>query len=112
MRTKSFGLTTTIILLVVVVMLAVIPLIMIRDSEFGGADGQAEGAITTLAPDYQPWFSPLIELPGGETESLLFALQAAIGASVIGYFLGFKRGTQRMLTSGAIDDTNVVDEDN
>jgi ABC-type cobalt transport system substrate-binding protein len=43
---------------------------------------------------------------------LLFALQAAIGASVIGYFLGFKRGTQRMLTSGAIDDTNVVHEDN
>ena len=29
---------------------------------------------------------------GGEIESLLFALQAAIGAIIIGYFFGYWRG--------------------
>jgi len=58
-----------------------------RDSEFGGADGAGEEAILEIAPDYEPWFSPLWE-PKPETESMLFALQAAIGAGVIGYFIG------------------------
>ena len=82
----------TVLLVAVVILLAVIPLFLHRDSEFGGADGQAEGAIAEIAPDYQPWFSPIWEPPGGETESLLFALQAAIGAGFIGYFFGLKRG--------------------
>ncbi|MBM4412191.1 MAG: energy-coupling factor ABC transporter substrate-binding protein [Chloroflexi bacterium] len=112
MRTKTFGLITTISLIVIVVVLAVIPLIMVRDSEFGGADGQAEGEIAMLAPNYEPWFSPLIELPGGETESLLFALQAAIGAGVIGYFLGFKRGTKHASTVSNTNELGVGFESN
>ncbi|NLN22191.1 MAG: cobalt ABC transporter substrate-binding protein CbiN, partial [Syntrophomonadaceae bacterium] len=32
------------------------------------------------------------EPPSGEIESLLFALQAAIGAGFIGYYLGFVKG--------------------
>jgi cobalt/nickel transport protein len=60
-------------------------------SEFGGADGEAESAISEVAPNYQPWFEPLWSPPGGETESLLFALQAALGAGVIGYYFGVKR---------------------
>lgn len=55
---------------------------------FAGADGKAQEAIGTLAPDYVPWFAPLLEPAGGEVESLLFALQAALGAGVIGYWLG------------------------
>lgn len=58
-----------------------------KDSEFGGVDGAGEEAIIEIAPDYEPWFSPLWE-PKPETESMLFALQAAIGAGVIGYFIG------------------------
>ena len=80
------------VLLLVVVLLAVLPLLFIRDSEFGGADGVAQQAIGEIAPDYQPWFAPLIEPPGTETASLLFALQAALGAGVIGYFFGLKHG--------------------
>ena len=55
---------------------------------FGGADGRAQQAIGQLAPDYEPWFKPLIEPASGEIASLLFALQAALGAGVIGYWLG------------------------
>jgi cobalt/nickel transport protein len=55
---------------------------------FGGADEQAQQAIGQIAPGYQPWFAPLIEPASGEIASLLFALQAAIGAGIIGYWLG------------------------
>lgn len=85
----------TVALIAIVILLAVVPLFLHRDSEFGGADGAAEEAITEIAPDYQPWFSPLWEPPGGETESLLFALQAALGAGFIGYFFGLKRGQRK-----------------
>jgi len=82
---------TVFFLVFVVIALAIVPLFMNPGSEFGGADGEAEGIISEVAPDYQPWFSPVWEPPGGETESLLFALQAALGAGVIGYYFG-KRG--------------------
>ncbi|USG66693.1 energy-coupling factor ABC transporter substrate-binding protein [Brevibacillus ruminantium] len=80
------------VLLLLVAVLAVVPLVLVKDSEFAGADGAAEEAITEMAPDYEPWFQPLLEPPGGETESLLFALQAALGAGVIGYAIGVYRG--------------------
>ena len=41
-----------------------------------------------LNPDYEPWFEPILEPASGEVESLLFALQAAIGAGVVGFVLG------------------------
>lgn len=76
------------ILIVLVVLLAALPLWLLPDAEFGGADGQAEEAILELQPDYEPWFEPILEPASGEVESLLFALQAAIGAGVVGFVLG------------------------
>ena len=55
---------------------------------FGGADEQAQQLIGQIAPSYQPWFAPLLEPDSGEIAALLFALQAAIGAGFIGYWLG------------------------
>ncbi|MBU7005844.1 energy-coupling factor ABC transporter substrate-binding protein [Phosphitispora fastidiosa] len=83
------------ILILLVVLLAVVPLLMNRGAEFGGADGQAEEVITQINPDYQPWFSSLWEPPSGEIESLLFALQAALGAGFIGYYIGYVRGRKK-----------------
>jgi cobalt/nickel transport protein len=58
--------------------------------EWGGADSQAENVITDLTGGaYQPWFQSIYTPPSGEIESLLFALQAAIGSIIIGYFLGY-----------------------
>ncbi|WP_342306256.1 energy-coupling factor ABC transporter substrate-binding protein [Methanolobus sp. ZRKC5] len=66
------------------------------DSEFGGADGAAGDFVSEIDPTYEPtepWFTKyLFEPPGGETESLLFALQAAFGAIVIGYTIGYYKG--------------------
>ncbi|MEG0383274.1 MAG: energy-coupling factor ABC transporter substrate-binding protein [Solibacillus sp.] len=80
------------LLLICVVILAILPLLFLQDAEFGGADGEAEEAITEIAADYEPWFSAIWEPPSGEIESLLFVLQGVIGALIIGYFIGFMRG--------------------
>jgi len=54
-----------------------------------------EEMIKTIKPDYKPWAKNLIELPGEETESLLFALQAALGAGIVGYVLGYFKGERK-----------------
>lgn len=76
------------ILSIIVIVLAVLPLITLKNTEFAGADGLAETAITEINPDYEPWFSSLYEPASGEIESLLFAVQAALGAGVAGFILG------------------------
>ena len=73
-----------IILIVLILLIGVVPLLLVK-SEFGGSDDKGEEVIKTIKPNYEPWAKNLIELPGDETESLLFALQAAIGAGVVGY---------------------------
>jgi len=62
---------------------------------FSGADSRAQQAIGIIAPHYKPWFAPLFEPPSGEIASLLFALQAALGAGVIGFWLGMSVARER-----------------
>jgi cobalt/nickel transport protein len=86
------------LLLVAVVLLVVLPLLYVQKPEtapgqqeveiFAGADDQAKDLVGTIQPDYKPWFEPLMEPPSGEVASLLFSLQAALGAGFIGYWLG------------------------
>ncbi|MEV6397908.1 energy-coupling factor ABC transporter substrate-binding protein [Streptomyces sp. NPDC051907] len=87
------------LLLAIVAALAVLPLVLglgdDKEEPFAGADAQAETAITELAPDYEPWFSPLYEPPSGEIESALFALQAALGAGVLAYYFGLRKGRRQ-----------------
>lgn len=80
---------TILILLALCAVILIFPLMTIRDSEFGGADGAAEEVIAAVDPDYEPWAESILELPGGETETLLFCLQTALGAVVIGYGFGY-----------------------
>lgn len=79
------------ILVGAVVALAVIPLVFVR-GEYGGADGEAQKAITEIQPGYEPWFNHFFEPASDEIESLLFATQAALGAGVIGYAIGLYKG--------------------
>ena len=61
-------------------------------AEFGGADDAGGNVIKEVSPGFTgPWWSGIFgdyEIPG-ETESMLFALQAAIGAIIIGFFIGY-----------------------
>jgi cobalt/nickel transport protein len=80
------------LLVLCVVLLAVVPIVIGSDTEFAGADGVAVERIDES--EYRPWFAPLFE-PSAETSSGLFALQAAIGGGVIGYFFGVARTRRR-----------------
>ena len=94
------------ILLAAVVLLAALPLWLVQKPApaadgtqaeiFTGSDDQAKSAISEIAPDYRPWFEPLMEPASGEIASLLFALQAAVGAGFIGYYLGVSRTREKM----------------
>ena len=97
---KKKAVILVICLLLACVLIAAIPLLVIHDSEFGGADGQAEETIATVDPDYEPWASNVLEPPGGETESLLFALQAALGSGVIFFAFGYLVARKKYRTTG------------
>ncbi len=81
------------LIITVLIILAAPPLLM-KNAEFAGADGLAEEQISKINPDYEPWFESLLEPASGEIESLLFALQAAIGAGVVGFVLGKVTGNK------------------
>jgi cobalt/nickel transport protein len=88
MKTRNLN----IILIVLVVVIAIFPMVMYSglgedQGYFGGSDGQAGEAVE--ATGFEPWYSSIWEPPSGEIESLLFAVQAAIGALIIGYFFGY-----------------------
>ena len=85
-----------IVMILGVIVLTVAPLVMFYghgedDGYFGGSDDAGGEEIEKMNPNYHPWFSPIWEPPSGEIESLLFALQAAIGAIIIGYFMGYSK---------------------
>lgn len=86
------------ILLIAVVFILAAPPLLIKNAEFAGSDNLAEEQIGKIAPDYKTWFDSLLVPKSGEIESLLFALQAAIGAGVVGFVLGrltaVKKGTE------------------
>jgi cobalt/nickel transport protein len=86
---------TLILLGIICVIIFLAPLIMYNghgedDGYFGGADDAAGKAVEKTG--FEPWMSSIWEPPSGEIESLIFALQAAIGAIIIGYFFGLWRG--------------------
>lgn len=89
---------TNYLLLLGVVLLMTIPLAFVH-GKFGGTDDAGSAAIQAAVPGYQPWFHPLWVPPSAEIESLLFAVQAALGAGVIGYVVGRIHGAAKANTA-------------
>lgn len=83
------------LLILLVIIISTVPLFIAKDAEFAGADGEAEIAITEIAKDYEPWFEPIFEPASGEIESLLFALQAALGTGVLAFGFGYLFGRSK-----------------
>ncbi|MCD4843962.1 MAG: energy-coupling factor ABC transporter substrate-binding protein [Methanosarcinales archaeon] len=93
MKSKLLSL---ILMLIAVLIVSVQPICLAQEEvveeeeeAWGGADGEAGDMITVINPDYEPWFESIWEPPSGEIESMLFSLQAAIGALIIGLFFGY-----------------------
>lgn len=84
---------TAAVLLLIVFMLIAVPLLSLRDAEFGGSDDAGSVKVEEIQGDYEPWFTPVLEkalgreIPG-EIESLLFCVQTGIGVGVIAFFMG------------------------
>ena len=81
-------------LLVIAVLMAIVPLFILKDAEFGGSDDAGSEVVSEIqGGEYEPWFEPVIEtalgkeLPG-EVESLLFCVQTGIGVGIIAYYMG------------------------
>lgn len=94
-RVRLRGVLTICGLLLALVALWVGPLLFapeLGDDAFPGADAQA---ITMVeATGYEPWINSVFA-PGREVVSGLFALQAAIGAGVLFYVIGYFHGRSR-----------------
>lgn len=58
------------------------------EEKFAGTDSLATEQIQQVAPGYEPWFAPFFEPASGEIESGLFALQAGLGGTVLGFAVG------------------------
>lgn len=61
---------------------------------FAGTDSVVTEVLE--ADGAEPWFEPIFEAGSGEIESGLFALQAAIGAGLLGFALGNLRGRKKV----------------
>lgn len=92
------------VLILLCIFLTIIPFVVASsDAEFGGADDAAGIKVEEIQPDYVPWAGVLLEkilggeLPG-ETASLLFCLQAALGAGVLCYGFGFLVARKKFAT--------------
>lgn len=94
-KSKNNMLIKNLILAFLVIAIAVIPLIFVKNAEFGGSDDKAEKAITQIDKNYKPWFSPVWKPPSSEIESLLFSVQAAIGSGIVCYYLGYLKGKSK-----------------
>ncbi len=98
---------TNLILLVVVLILAAQPLLLpipnSLEEPFPGADDRGTGMIMASHPDYQPWFKPVWEPPSSEIANLFFALQGALGAGLLGYYLGLRRGQSQRRQQDSVD---------
>lgn len=89
------------VLLTLAAALIALPLMLPGDKAFVGTDDQAGKLATEMAPGYVRWIEPLWEPPSPEVASLLFALQAALGAGLLGYVIGRRRGRREAENSRA-----------
>lgn len=84
---------TVIAIIAAILLIALIPLFVLKDAEFGGSDDAGSQVVAEMNEGYEPWAAPLLEtaiggeLPG-EVESLFFCLQTGIGVGIIAFVMG------------------------
>lgn len=77
-------------IVIAVLALFIVPFVISQGSEFSGTDGQGPDVIEESG--YTPWIDPMAYQPDDLGEKLLFSLQVAIGAAILGFFVGRETG--------------------
>ena len=100
-----------VIMLIAVIIIVILPLALFNGKGeaqgfFTGSDDQGPAAIEQQG--YHPWFKPLWTPPSSEIETLIFSIQAAIGAGIIGYFLGYYKARAK---NNAIDEIRTKENE-
>ena len=81
------------ITILAVFLIALVPLFMLKDAEFGGSDDAGSVVVEEVNSSYEAWATPVFErliggeLPG-EVESLFFCIQTGIGVGIIAFIMG------------------------
>ncbi|MCW3995164.1 MAG: energy-coupling factor ABC transporter substrate-binding protein [Candidatus Bathyarchaeota archaeon] len=78
-----------IIIIGLVLAIFILPFVINAGKDFSGTDGQGPDQISSSG--YTPWIEPLGYVPDATGEIVIFSLQVAIGALIIGYFVGYLR---------------------
>lgn len=84
---------TVLISIIAVFLIALVPLFILKDAEFGGSDDAGSTVVEEVDSSYESWATPVLEvLIGGEipgeVESLFFCIQTGIGVGIIAFFMG------------------------
>ena len=70
--------------ILVIFLIALIPLFVLKDAEFGGSDDAGSVVVEEVDSAYEPWATPIL----GEVESLFFFIQTGIGVGIIAFVMG------------------------
>jgi cobalt/nickel transport protein len=93
--TSSLSPRTSLLLLVLAAAIAVAPMVLKIEGDYSGTDDVGSQAIEASHPGYVRWTQPFWEPPSKEIEGTIFALEAAIGAGILGYAIGRRHGSRR-----------------
>jgi len=78
-----------ILLIGLVLAIFIVPFMVNAGQDFSGTDGQGPDEIASSG--YEPWIDPMGYEPDELGERVIFSAQVAIGASILGYFVGYMR---------------------
>ena len=77
---------TVFALIALVILIALVPLFLLKDAEFGGSDDAGSAVVEEVDSGYEVWAAPVLErilggeLPG-EVESLFFCIRESVSES-------------------------------
>ena len=84
---------TVLCAMIAIFLIALVPLFVLKDAEFGGSDDAGSVVVEEVDGSYEAWATPILqtliggELPG-EVESLFFCIQTGIGVGIIAFIMG------------------------
>ncbi|MEG1501510.1 MAG: cobalt transport protein CbiN [Clostridiales bacterium] len=76
------------LLLIIAIAIFIVPFFMYPGMDMPGADDQGADLIGQINSDFEPIMKSIFEPASDQMEGLLFALQTAIGAGVLGFTFG------------------------